>query len=519
MNRQKNLTLDPLAIPKGVAPVHTQQPLGRIPQDFKEAMLHIPVKLANYTHKSLSAMAAKTQPAQKHAVTRSEDKWRSSFKPLGQQDDSLDKNTDSPQRVEMYDPYDPLSSDSEPEMLQNDNKSPHDEDCDLGRQCSSPSSGFPKKRRWGSCYSESVSHPLDRRDFSPETGPTQSEGLSPGQRLPEQQAYSLNTESLDQTGYDSISSPLDHRVCSPDRLNHASSAQQFPACYGGERIDGEERIIIPEYEREMNTAVRLSPPRLQQDYLGEERIIIPEYKREMNTAVRLSPPRLQQDYLGEERIIIPEYKREMNTAVRLSPPRLQQDYLGEERIIIPEYKREMNTAVRLSPPRLQQDYQQLKYLGTGQNHVSPFTEDPRNGNVNIILDKRLVACDLCEVDLANGGELEDHLESKSHWDTLEHIQQQNNYDDLAIAFLQEVMQYKSHQCSRAIEDGSLEACSAFVSTSASSVHTHIASPEHLTNIKEFQVQQRRACLDKAETMMKELKPQFEHFLKGGSPFE
>ncbi|KAM6919862.1 uncharacterized protein PEZ65_011900 isoform 12-T12 [Lycodopsis pacificus] len=446
MNRQKNLTLDPLAIPKGVAPVHTQQPLGRIPQDFKEAMLHIPVKLANYTHKSLSAMAAKTQPAQKHAVTRSEDKWRSSFKPLGQQDDSLDKNTDSPQRVEMYDPYDPLSSDSEPEMLQNDNKSPHDEDCDLGRQCSSPSSGFPKKRRWGSCYSESVSHPLDRRDFSPETGPTQSEGLSPGQRLPEQQAYSLNTESLDQTGYDSISSPLDHRVCSPDRLNHASSAQQFPACYGGERIDGEERIIIPEYEREMNTAVRLSPPRLQQDY------------------------------------------------------------------------------------------QQLKYLGTGQNHVSPFTEDPRNGNVNIILDKRLVACDLCEVDLANGGELEDHLESKSHWDTLEHIQQQNNYDDLAIAFLQEVMQYKSHQCSRAIEDGSLEAleeidhmtkiemfhcaaCSAFVSTSASSVHTHIASPEHLTNIKEFQVQQRRACLDKAETMMKELKPQFEHFLKGGSPFE
>ncbi|XP_075953390.1 uncharacterized protein LOC142955994 isoform X3 [Anarhichas minor] len=346
----------------------------------------------------------------------------------------------------MYDPYDPLSSDSEHEMLQNDNKSPHDEDCDLGRQCSSPSSGNRKKRRWGSCYSESVSHPLDRCDFSPETRPTQSEGLSPGHRLPEQQAYSLNTESLDQTGYDSISSPLDHRVCSPDRLIHASSAQQFPACYGGERIDGEERIIIPEYEREMNTAVRLSPPRLQQDY------------------------------------------------------------------------------------------QQLKYLGTGQDQVSPSTEDPRNGNMNIIMDKRPISCDLCEVELANGGELEDHLESKSHWDTLEHIQQQNNYDDLVIAFLQEVMQYKSHQCSRAIEDGSLQAleendhmtkiemfhcaaCSAFVSTSASSVHTHIASQEHLTNIKEFQVQQRRSCLDKAETMMKELKPQFEHFLKGGSPFE
>lgn len=29
----------------------------------------------------------------------------------------------------------------------------------------------------------------------------------------------------------------------------------------------------------------------------------------------------------------------------------------------------------------------------------------------------------------------------------------------------------------------------------------------------FHVRQRRSCLDKAETMMKELKPQFEHFLK------
>lgn len=32
-------------------------------------------------------------------------------------------------------------------------------------------------------------------------------------------------------------------------------------------------------------------------------------------------------------------------------------------------------------------------------------------------------------------------------------------------------------------------------------------------LKEFEVQQRRACLNKAETMMKELKPQFEHFLQ------
>lgn len=47
-----------------------------------------------------------------------------------------------------------------------------------------------------------------------------------------------------------------------------------------------------------------------------------------------------------------------------------------------------------------------------------------------------VSCDLCDVELANSQELQDHLESKTHWDTLEHIQQQNNYNDVTIAFLQ-----------------------------------------------------------------------------------
>lgn len=47
-----------------------------------------------------------------------------------------------------------------------------------------------------------------------------------------------------------------------------------------------------------------------------------------------------------------------------------------------------------------------------------------------------VSCDLCDVELANSQELQDHLESKTHWDTLEHIQQENNYNDVTIAFLQ-----------------------------------------------------------------------------------
>lgn len=95
-----------------------------------------------------------------------------------------------------------------------------------------------------------------------------------------------------------------------------------------------------------------------------------------------------------------------------------------------------------------------------------------------------ISCDLCEVELANGQELQDHLEVKSHWDTLEHIQKQSNYNDMTIAFLQvgkhvqistqsnidftvyaywqmfsllkEVMLSKSRECSRAIEDNLLQ---------------------------------------------------------------
>lgn len=128
------------------------------------------------------------------------------------------------------------------------------------------------------------------------------------------------------------------------------------------------------------------------------------------------------------------------------------------------------------------------------------------------------------------------MDSRSHWGTLEYIQQNNDYDDLSIAFLQDVMLYKSGQCSRAIEDSALQAlqvndhmtkvemfhcaaCNLLVSTSASAVQTHITSQEHLSNTKEFKVQQRRTCLEKAGTIINELKPQFEHFIQGDSTSE
>lgn len=127
---------------------------------------------------------------------------------------------------------------------QDHNHSPPDRDNNLGHQHLPPSSDH----HWDS----ELRRPLGRRDFNPETRPTECRGLSPGHRLPERRAYTPDTDTLDPPGYGAISRPLDHRVCSPDRLIHGSSTQRFPASYGGQRTNGEERITIPEYRREVS---------------------------------------------------------------------------------------------------------------------------------------------------------------------------------------------------------------------------------------------------------------------------
>lgn len=201
-----------------------------------------------------------------------------------------------------------------------------------------------------------------------------------------------------------------------------------------------------------------------------------------------------------------------------------------------DYRPKISTAVRLSPPPTQRNYKQSRY--SGPTHVPPPRPEVNkvSGRNELANPKNIINCDLCEVELSNGQELEEHLDSKSHWDTLEYIQEHNNYDDMAIAFLQDVMLYKSRKCSRAIEDTALQAlqdydhmtkvemfhcaaCNAFVPTSALAVQNHITTQGHMTNTKEFKARQRRLCLDKASTMMKELTPQFMTFAKGASPFE
>lgn len=161
-------------------------------------------------------------------------------------------------RIELYDPYNPASSDSEHEMPQGQD---HNQDNNLGPQHLSPSKASGNKGRWDIPYSKTGSQPPHQHDFSLENRPTNSQALSLGHRLPERQAYSPNAESFVPLGYGSTSRPLDHRVGSSDRLTDGSLTQRFPASYGAQRMNGEDRIPIPEYRSEV------SPVRLKEQQL------------------------------------------------------------------------------------------------------------------------------------------------------------------------------------------------------------------------------------------------------------
>ncbi|XP_034558930.1 uncharacterized protein LOC117826748 [Notolabrus celidotus] len=443
MNPQNNnVPLQPSAtMPSKRQRKRNQQ--NRIPFGYKEAMKFISVKLSHYTKR----MQSDIEQEEETSEGPTDFKWRSSFKAVDKSEEgpSVENTAASANRDELYNPFEPASSDSEPEIPQHEEQNQSNPVQDLESQSLSPNQSCSEQSHWDSSVLRPGSRPLDSLDF-------ENQGLSPGHRLTDQGDYSPETELLNQAGFDPISRPVDHQVCSPERVIPSSSTQLFPPSYGGQRTNGEGRMAVPEYRREVSPL------------------------------------------------------RQMTT-------------------------------VRLSPPRLKRDYpQHLGYNETELDQIPPPNKVTRLCGKNVIMDKTPIYCDLCDVELANGQELEDHLESKGHWGTMEHIQQHNNYDDVILAFLQDFMMYKSHQCSRAIEDCALPAlqendhmtkielfncaaCKVFVSTSAASVQTHITSQEHLDNTKEFESQQRRVCLDKAETMMNELKPQFEHFLKGGSTSE
>ncbi|XP_077415997.1 uncharacterized protein LOC144045064 isoform X2 [Vanacampus margaritifer] len=168
---------------------------------------------------------------------------------------------------------------------------------------------------------------------------------------------------------------------------------------------------------------------------------------------------------------------------------------GEE-MISPEHRSPMVPRVRLSSPMLQRDYEIEEPVEAEPENDARMASIKRKVRKSVQMDQITVNCDLCNIEVSNGQELAKHLQSKMHWETMEHIQQQNNSDDMTIAFLQ-----------------------VLVSTAATAVDKHKESPQHLFNTKDFTAQRRRTSLAKADTIMKVLQPQFENFIKGCSEFE
>lgn len=191
------------------------------------------------------------------------------------------------------------------------------------------------------------------------------------------------------------------------------------------------------------------------------------------------------------------------------------------------------------PPRLEVDYQHQSGFGVkGVDQIKPPLKVTRKRSRSLSeeIDGVPFSCDLCEVELSEAKGLEEHLECRSHWETLEHIQLQNKYDDMTIAFLQESMLNKVRKGSQVMDDGALKVlcekhkikkvemlhcgfCKVYISTSVSSVQNHLNSQEHSRNNTGVKVKQRDACLTRAKTMMKQLTHQYAEFLKGNDPFE
>uniref|UniRef100_A0A3B3BQ34 DBIRD complex subunit ZNF326 n=1 Tax=Oryzias melastigma TaxID=30732 RepID=A0A3B3BQ34_ORYME len=183
------------------------------------------------------------------------------------------------------------------------------------------------------------------------------------------------------------------------------------------------------------------------------------------------------------------------------PPHQLGASAGEEGRTLPEHRREAAAPPRTSPPRFKRDYQHLRPSETVEmDQDLPWTKVTKTEENTAAPSRCPITCELCDVEVANAQELQAHLDSKSHWDTLQYIQENNNYDDVTAAFLQEVMLCKSLQCSRAIEDSALKAlqendhmtkvemfhcaaCKLFVPTSGADVKAHITSVDHLCNTK------------------------------------
>ncbi|XP_070976378.1 DBIRD complex subunit ZNF326 [Oncorhynchus clarkii lewisi] len=216
-----------------------------------------------------------------------------------------------------------------------------------------------------------------------------------------------------------------------------------------------------------------------------------------------------------------------------------------------ENGREMSTTTvagkeRRNPPGLSRSHWdtnpihgQSESSGRGGDLTKSRSEvtKKRSRSPNEDISSDFFTCDMCNLDFHKASTLEVHLKCNSHWETLEHIQNQNNYDDTAIAFLHEAMLTKvrqgdrlqmNRQSLRALQDKDYMTkldifhcapCQVYVSVHPSSLQDHLSSKDHLRNKMEFRTKQLRESVNFAKATMKRMNTEYASFCEGKDPFE
>ncbi|KAM7326640.1 hypothetical protein ACRRTK_015118 [Alexandromys fortis] len=160
-------------------------------------------------------------------------------------------------------------------------------------------------------------------------------------------------------------------------------------------------------------------------------------------------------------------------------------------------------------------------------------------------------CSFCKFRTFEEKDIELHLESSSHQETLDHIQKQTKFDKIVMEFLHECMVNKFKKASirkqqtlnhpeayKIIEKDVMEgvtaddhmmkvetvhcsACSVYIPAFHSSVQQHLKSPDHVKGKQAYKEQIKRESVLTATSILNNpiVKARYERFVKGENPFE
>ncbi|KAF6346069.1 zinc finger protein 326 [Rhinolophus ferrumequinum] len=160
-------------------------------------------------------------------------------------------------------------------------------------------------------------------------------------------------------------------------------------------------------------------------------------------------------------------------------------------------------------------------------------------------------CSFCKFRTFEEKDIELHLESSSHQETLDHIQKQTKFDKVVMEFLHECMVNKFKKTSirkqqtnnqtevvKIIEKDVMEgvtaddhmmkvetvhcsACSVYIPALHSSVQQHLKSPDHIKGKQAYKEQIKRESVLTATSILNNpiVKARYERFVKGENPFE